>query len=372
MNNSSVAPVPEGCVTRQVFHFVPWDNDNNVVPKEVDNIINFTLNGVCLLLLFVVSFSTNIINMVVFYKHGLKERINACLFTLSLVDLLSIAMTFGFCSDVMYMYVSGQGGQLGPSARFFISTYLIGLYGLVTSSQIVYSVIAVERCLCITRPLLVKSFMSTKTTVVVLWGTTVVITGGCVLVGGVRYGVVCVFDPTENSVLYVNYPKDLYFKHKFIMDFMYSIVYGLIFPGISFLCVTVCTIITAVELKKLSKWRESVSSASDSVSSRDVAITRVIVATSVLFIACIVPAVLMRTSFLAVPELTLGGRYDNLAWITRRLYIFSSAVNNTFNFFIYYKYGTVKKYTTGTGLVRFIEQIDDRALTTVLYNVSDD
>ncbi|XP_076470544.1 uncharacterized protein LOC143300629 [Babylonia areolata] len=227
-NNVSV---PEGCVTADFFPVVPWDNDENLVPKEVDSYINLLFTGTFLPLLFLVAFSTNIINMVVFYKHGLKERINACLFTLSLVDLLSIAMTFGFCSDVMYMFIIGRGDELGPSAQFFIRYYLIGLYGLVTSSQIVYSVIALERCLCITRPLLAKHFMSTRTTVVSLWTVTVLITGGCVLVGGVRYGVVCVFSPADGGISYVNYPKDLYFRHKFILDFMYSIVYGVLFQG---------------------------------------------------------------------------------------------------------------------------------------------
>jgi hypothetical protein len=40
------------------------------------------------------SFPTNILSMAVFVKQGLKERINLCLFSLSLVDL--VYMTFNF------------------------------------------------------------------------------------------------------------------------------------------------------------------------------------------------------------------------------------------------------------------------------------
>ncbi|XP_076470855.1 uncharacterized protein LOC143300811 [Babylonia areolata] len=271
--NSSETSVPEGCVTADFFEFIPWDNEANLIPKEVDDITNVLLLGIGLQLMFLVSFCTNVINMVVFYKHGLKERINACLFTLSVVDLLSVTSSAASWCDVLYMCIIGKIGQLGPAARFFFRNYLIGLYGFVTSSQIVYSVIALERCLCITRPLLVKTFMSTKTTVVVLWSITVTIT-------------------------------------------------------------------------KLSQWRESVSSVSDSVTSRDVALTRVIVGTSVLFIACIFPAVVMRISSFLVPDFVVGGRYDNLAWFTRRFYILASGLNSTFNFFLYYAYGSKFRETT--------------------------
>ncbi|XP_076470649.1 uncharacterized protein LOC143300686 [Babylonia areolata] len=346
VNTSSVIPVPEGCVVSQSFQFVSWREEDSLVPKEVDNIIKLLFTGVFLPILFVVSFSTNIINMVVFYKHGLKERINACLFTLSAVDLLSISIAYGFCSDVLYMFVIGKGGELGPITQFFVRYYVVGFYGFVTASQMVYCVIALERCLCITRPLLVKSFMSTRTTVIVLWTMVVVITGVCVLVGGVRYGVLCVFNPADNSISYVNYPKDFYFRHKVVMDFMYSIVYGMFFPGVCFISVTICTVVTAMELKKLSRWRENASSASGSVTSRDMAITRTIVATSVLFMICIVPAIVMRSTFLIVPEMRVGGRYDNLAWVARRFFQLTSAINNTINFFIYYFYGSKFRETT--------------------------
>ncbi|XP_076470851.1 uncharacterized protein LOC143300806 [Babylonia areolata] len=320
LDNSSETSVPEGCVTTDFFEFIPWDNEDNIVDKEVDNIVNLIFSGIFLPPMFIVSFITNVISMIVFYKQGIKERINACLFSLSLMDLLSISVTTGFNSEVVYMFIVGKAGQLGPSAQFYIRYNFVGLYGLVTSAQIVYSVIALERCLCITRPLIVKHFMSTKTTVISLWTVTIVITGSFFYIAGVRYGVLCVFNPGDGSIAYVSYPADLYFRYQFVWDFMYITVYGVFFPAFSFVCVTVCTVVTAIKLKKLSEWRETVSSASTSVTSRDVAITRVIVSTSVLFIICILPGVIMRSVFLFVPELKFGGRNDNLAWLMRRFY----------------------------------------------------
>ncbi|KAL8578153.1 hypothetical protein ACOMHN_051708 [Nucella lapillus] len=346
VTNSSGLPVPEGCVTTQFFAFLPWDNEHNLVSREVENIFNLIFTGICLPLLFIVAFCTNILSMLVFYKHGLQERINACLFTLSLVDLLSITVSFGYCSDVLYMFAIRKGGELGAVTQFFIKYYLTSLYSLVTASQMVYSVIAVERCLCITKPLLVKTFMSTRTTVVGLWVMVFIITGGAVFVFGPIYSVVCLFDPLNGKISYINYPPDFYFENKFLIDLLYGTLYALFFPAISLVSVSVCTIITVVKLKKLSRWRETVSSASDSVSSRDLAITRIVVGTSILFIICIVPAVVVRLTPMVIPDLVVGGRYNNLAWATRRVYQLASAVNNSFNFFIYYIYGSKFRETT--------------------------
>ncbi|XP_076470818.1 uncharacterized protein LOC143300775 [Babylonia areolata] len=284
--------------------------------------------------------------MVVFYKHGLKERINACLFTLSLVDLMCVSVAFVYSSDVTYMFVIGKGGELGLSAQFLMRNFLTGLAGMMSASQMVYCVITLERCLCITRPLLVKSFMSTRTTVVVLWTMVLFITGFTLFMAGIQYRALCVFDPTHDSVSYINYPTHFYFRHKLILDSIYSSLMGLFIPAFSFICVTVCTVVTATELKKLTQWRESSSSAPTAVTSRDIAITRIVIGTSVLFLVCMVPSILMRFSFLLIPDLALGGRYDNLAWVIRRFYQLSVVINSTFNFFVYYNYGSKFRETT--------------------------
>lgn len=339
-NSSRGVPVPEGCVTNDFFQVIPWDNEHNLLPKEVDNIVSLVFTGLCMPVLFVVAVLTNLINMVVFYKHGLKERINACLFTLALVDLLSISAAFTFGSDVLYMYVIGRGDEIGPAAQFIVRNYLTGLHGLLTSSQMVYSFIAVERCLCITKPLLVKMFMSTRTTMLWLWSMVLVIMGTSMFVIGVLYGIVCVFHPADNTVSYMVYPTQFYFRIKFVVDFMYSALLGLLFSGASFTVVFVCTVITARKLRQLSKWRKKVSSASASVSSRDVALARMIIGTSIMFTICMMPPLFLNTSLIFVPDLGLAGRYDNLAWVIRRCYQLATAVNNTFNFFVYYAYGS--------------------------------
>ena len=44
--------------------------------------------------LFLIGGPANVINMAVFYRQGLKERINVCVFALSLVDFLYLFQSF--------------------------------------------------------------------------------------------------------------------------------------------------------------------------------------------------------------------------------------------------------------------------------------
>ncbi|KAL8573105.1 hypothetical protein ACOMHN_027365 [Nucella lapillus] len=339
-NSSADVWVPEGCILKKGSQFVPWDNEDNLIPKQVDVIINVVLTGVFLPLLFLVSFSANIVNMVVFYKQGLKERINVCLFTLSLLDLLYVVTAYGYSSDVLYMYVTGNGEGIGPATAFFARNYLIGFFGFLAASQVVSSVIAMERCLCIIRPLLVKTFLSTKKTVVLLCSSTMIILGIFMFSSGMRYDVLCVFDPKNNRTLYQLHYSEIYIQNKEITHFFSGIVFGFSLPTICTLTVTVCTVVTVVKMKKLSRWRETVSSVSDSITSRDLAITRMIVGTSILFIVCIIPAIALRFSVILVPEVKVGGRFENFYFVILRFYILGSVINCTCNFFVYYFCGT--------------------------------
>ena len=68
--------------------FVPWDNPDNLVNLEAEAFAERLKGAIVLPLLFLIGGPANVINMAVFYKQGLRERINLCLFALSLADEL--------------------------------------------------------------------------------------------------------------------------------------------------------------------------------------------------------------------------------------------------------------------------------------------
>ena len=79
--------IPQGChvVRFEEMEFLPWDNPDNIVSAEVEDITR-RLKNAALPVLFLIGGPANVINMAVFYKQGLKERVSLCLFALSLAD----------------------------------------------------------------------------------------------------------------------------------------------------------------------------------------------------------------------------------------------------------------------------------------------
>ena len=78
----------QGCRRIQFNGFVPWDNPDNLVSVEVEAFADRLKGAIVLPILFLIGGPANVINMAVFYKQGLRERINLCLFALSLADEL--------------------------------------------------------------------------------------------------------------------------------------------------------------------------------------------------------------------------------------------------------------------------------------------
>ena len=81
--------VPEGCIPVRfdLMEYLPWDNPDNIVSAEFENMAR-KIRYISMPFFFMIGGPTNVINMLVFYKQGLKERVNLCLFALSLADLL--------------------------------------------------------------------------------------------------------------------------------------------------------------------------------------------------------------------------------------------------------------------------------------------
>ena len=78
--------------------FLPWANPDNLISAEAEERVRRVRDVVVLPVLFLIGCPANVISMAVFYKQGLKERVNVCLFALSLADglfLLYNIMLYG-------------------------------------------------------------------------------------------------------------------------------------------------------------------------------------------------------------------------------------------------------------------------------------
>ena len=87
-NDSSLLPSSECLELPQLqqMDFLPWDNPDNLLSAETEQLVSRLGTVVVLPILFLMGGPANVVNMAVFYRQGLTERINVCLFALSLSD----------------------------------------------------------------------------------------------------------------------------------------------------------------------------------------------------------------------------------------------------------------------------------------------
>ena len=127
------------------------------------------------------------------------------------------------------------------------------------------------------------------------------------------------------------------------MGILLRLVYSTILTMLFFTTIAVTTIITAIRLRRLVQWRQtSTSSASVSMTScvKEIALTKTLLATSVLFIVCLAPTIMVQIASFVEPEFYFTGRYYNLASLLTNVMLFFRVSNSSFNFFIYYNMST--------------------------------
>nr|KAG5701711.1 hypothetical protein BaRGS_004313 [Batillaria attramentaria] len=81
--------------------------------------------------------------------HGLKERINLCVFSLSFIDMVYMTQAFLRHCDKLYWLFRDLLGHETPSIaiaeKFVFENKLIGLTGFSWASQYLSAIIACER-----------------------------------------------------------------------------------------------------------------------------------------------------------------------------------------------------------------------------------
>ena len=322
--------------------FIPWDNPDNLVSQEVEQAVDLAVAVFFLPALLLLSVPTNVVNMLVFWRHGVRERINLCLFCLSLADLIYITQSFLYNVDKLYQPFTGETG-VGIVYQFFVDHQLLFLRAFYWESGFLSMLIACERCLCVYSPLRAQKIFKTKTTgFAILFST--LLHNGFLYIGISRWGTACVFDPATNSTSKAIYPTKFYVQNQEVIDTITGVIPGLLLPGCYVTVVSVTTAMTSIKLRKVATWRKQTSSANE-VSSREVALTRMLVGISVLYVVCSIPTLAFGMVFLAVPDMNTKGRYYNAFNILASVFELCSYINASFNFFVYNFLGSKYKET---------------------------
>ena len=137
--------VPDGCyvVRFEEMEFLPWDNPDNIVNAAVEDIARKVKDNL-LPIFFLIGWPANVINMAVFYKQGLKERVNLCLFALSLADELSLIYTMFFYGEqpLHLQFITKE--LIGPMVIAMVNNNLVGFFGFNWVSMVLSDIIASE------------------------------------------------------------------------------------------------------------------------------------------------------------------------------------------------------------------------------------
>ena len=338
--NQSESRVPQDCVILGLNATIPWNNPNNLISLEEELLFDRIMATVIIPILFIIGFPANCTNMIVFFKQGLKERINLCLFSLALVDLLFLTFSFVFHAERLYTQFT-DGQRIGAVYRYVVNNNILGLYGIVYGPMFLSVIVSIERCICILFPLRAQRCIPTKA----IAFTIVIGVSGLVFARfavTAMYEVRCFYEMRTQRVSWQNYVNDYYFRNKAMINALNSAFYGFFLTIGCPIIVLITTIITSIRLTQIVRWRSQTSS---SLSNGEISVIKMHIALSIEFFVLSIPIMALRVVPLFEPRLRAGGVFANSFNFLMSAAEFFFNLSSTVNFFVYYLTGTKYKET---------------------------
>ena len=333
--NQSAGNVPENCIILGMNTTIPWDNPQNLISLEAEYRFDRIKSAIIIPILFFIGFSGNCINMAVFFKQGLKERINMCLFSLALVDLIYLSTVFVFYSERIYTQFTDDE-RYGPVHQYMALNRVITLFGFGYVGLLLIANVSTERCICVLFPLKAKRCFPTKTLaiLIVVSGLVLVLLRIAVVS---HYKLVCFYEMRTRRLSWKPYANDYYFRNKAMINAISGVFYGFCVTIGCPVIVLIATIITAVKLTQTVRWRSQTSS---SLSNKEIGATIMLIALSIEFCVICIPVIFIRVAPLFEPRLGAGGVYANAFNLLTSVMEICTYTNSTINFFVYVLAGT--------------------------------
>ncbi|KAH9514620.1 hypothetical protein Btru_023108 [Bulinus truncatus] len=317
------------------LHNLTFKNDEGsrvLVSDEVRAMIilvNNVIIGSCICLFGIVA---NILNLIVFVKMGLRDTVTISLFGLTLSDLcglLTLQWT-SICFNPLFHYsdIAIESFEVEYITAGVPHVCFTRITGLITAY------ITLERCLCISLPLKVKSILTPRRTVVIV---TLIFT--CIIAiaipGYTVYSLGINFYPARNRSLI-----GLVFQGNRATVEAIAFASTIVLCYVAFLVVVACTVILVIKLNNQTKWRQVSSSAAPegtatSQTSKDRRVVKMVVTISTMFIVCYMPITLVLIGTMAVPEFGMIGRYENLYHAISSFGYSMESINSSMSIFVY-------------------------------------
>ena len=362
--NHSSSTVPDNCIILGMNATIPWNNPHNLISLEVEQLFYRIKAGIIIPVLFLVGFPTNCINMAVFLKQGLKERINLCLFSLALIDLIYLSAVFVFYAEQICSQFT-DGERYGPVYRYMVHNRITTLFGFGYMDMLLVALVSTERCICVLFPLRAQRCIPTKALafLIVVSGLVIV----CLRVAVVlQYQITCFYEMRTQRVSLQLYVNEYYFRNQVMTRAVNGVFYGFCLTVGCPVVVLVTTIITTKRLTHTVRWRSQTSS---SLSSKEIGVTKMLIALSTVFFVTSIPPIIIRVAPLFEARLAAGEVFSNAYSFLLSVLEICSYTNVSVNFFVYVITGTRFRTTLQSLLLKKVRFDKSDPITTIKNNL---
>ena len=141
-------------------------------------------------------------------------------------------------------------------------------------------------------------------------------------------------DPDTGKITLFLTTTEFRSQHILLYNIVENTFLMIVIPFTTFTVVTVATAITVVQLKRAIAWRHG-SSSSSSSHVREVALVKMLVVVSLIYITSSAPNVALGMTRLLVPEFVANRRYANIFLASDLSSLILGQVNSSVNFFVY-------------------------------------
>ena len=360
--NQSTNNVPENCIILSMNSTIPWDNPHNLIRRETEFLFDKIKSSVIIPILFLIGFPANCINMAVFFKQGLKERINLCLFSLALVDLICLTVVFVFHAERIYTRFT-DGDRFGAFYRYMMNNNVIGLYGFIYGTMFLSTIISTERCICVLFPMRAQRCIPTKAIAAIIVVGVLIMLGAQFAIAAM-YQITCFYEMRTQRLSWHPYVNEYYFQNEAMINALHGVFFGFCLSVGCPVIVLITTIITAVKLIQTVRWRSQTSSG---LSRKEIGVTKMLIALSIEFFVLSIPVIILRVFPVFDPRFNAGGDFSNSYDLLVGLAELFSNLSSSMNFFVYYFTGTKYRHTlhgminwkTPSDRIQNIENRDD-------------
>lgn len=271
----------------------------------------------------------NSINIVVFLNMGLHDAVNISLFSLAIGDFFAL-----ICSLWESICFNTRMEDLGLPIVFSEIEYVTGCWPhvcIVRVTSYITTFITLERCLCITFPLKVKTIITPKRTKIVM---------------GMLYFFVAATSASEfyvTQLAWKFYPDrnrtmlGIYFvegRERF--ESVTLVMNNIVLQCVAFMSVFTCTIVLIIQLNRKAQWRQQTTRGDKSTSGKDKRVIKMISFIAVIFIVCELPSVVNIIAMAFNPQIHPTGVNYNMFYVIWSVVYVMESINSAINIFVYF------------------------------------